>query len=130
MSRRELTILLSVILLCCFFIPMVEWQEFEMSGFNFILSSHTPNVKYILLTGPVSAALLMTEAIANRKNIFGRIKRIIPLFAMLCLFIICYRNDPQNFSLQNIGIGYWITLIVSILLIFTRQRSDMYYETT
>src|SRR5258705_9304758 len=126
MNRNELTVLLSSILLACFFLPVVQWDSFEMSGFNFVLSAHTPDTKYFLLLGPFSALILLLGSIYKKKYASKRnLARILPFFAAVILFIICYRENPDGFSFLNMDIGPWIALIASSLLILMKPRTQV-----
>jgi hypothetical protein len=126
MNRKDLTILLSAILLVCFFIPNVEWDSFEMSGFNFVISSNTPDTKYILLLGPFSALFLLAGAFNNKDYAFSRnLMRLIPFFTMIILFVICYREAPGDFSLRDVDLGCWIALIASLLLFFVKPKAQV-----
>lgn len=124
MNRNELTILLSAILLTCFFLPIVEWDSFEMSGFNFVLSDHTPDTKYFLLLGPFSALLLLLGSIYKKNYASKRyLARSLPFLAAIMLFIICYRESPDGFSFRNLDIGSWIALIASSLLVIMKPQT-------
>jgi len=126
MNRNELTILLSAILLACFFLPVVQWDSFEMSGFNFVLSDHTPDTKYFLLLGPFSALILLLGSIYKKRYASKQnLARSLPLFAAVLLFVICFRQSPDGFSFLNMDIGSWTALIVSLLLILMRPRSTV-----
>lgn len=116
MNRKEQITGLYFILLACFFIPYMEWDSFEMSGFNFILSSHTPDAKYILLLIPFSALLVFSKV----KNTM--LPRYIPLCAAIILFIVCYKEASEKNIFRVLDYGYWITLAVSLLLIFVEPE--------
>ena len=118
MNRNELTILLSAILLACFFLPVVEWDSFEMTGFNFVLSDHTPDTKYFLLLGPFSALNLLFGAIYKKKYASKlNLTVSLPFQTVIMLFVICYTESPDGFSFRNMDIGCWIAFIASMLLI-------------
>lgn len=116
MSKKELTIFLYCILLACFFIPYAEWDYFEMSGLNFVLSSHTPDTKYILLLIPFSALFFLLKAVN------GKLTRYIPFCTAIILFIICYTATSDKSIWQIMDYGYWITLIASLLLVFVKPE--------
>lgn len=126
MNRKDLTMILSAILLACFFIPNVEWDSFEMSGFNFVVSDHTPDTKYILLSGPFAALFLLAAAINNNEYVLSSsLMRCIPFFATIISFIICYGKAPAGFSLGNMDIGSWIALVTSLLLVFVKPKAQV-----
>jgi len=112
MKRKELITGLYFILLACFFIPFMKWDSFEMSGFNFIVSSHTPDAKYILLLIPFSALFVFSKARD------ARLIRYIPLCAAIIVFIICYKEASEKNIFRVLDYGYWITLVASLVLIF------------
>jgi hypothetical protein len=124
MNRNELTILLSAILLACFFLPVVEWDSFEMSGFNFVLSTHTPDTKYFLLVGPFSALFLLLGSIYKKNYAYKQnLARSLPFLGAIMLFVICYRENPDGFSFRNMDIGFWIAFIASFLLVSIKPQT-------
>ena len=120
MTRKDLIASLFFILLACFFIPFVEWDSFEMSGMNFVLSSHTPDTKYILLLIPGSALFVLSKVIR------GKDIRYIPFCVAILLFIICYSEKSDKGILQIMDYGYWITLFASLLLFFVKPDVKQY----
>ena len=120
MNKKTLTTVLFFILLSCFFIPLAEWDSFEMSGMNFVLSSHTPDTKYILLVIPVSALFVLLKAIKGEKL------RYLPFCISIFLFIICNSEPSDKNILQIMDYGFWITLIISLLLIFIKPEVRQY----
>ncbi len=115
MNKNDVVTVLFSILLVCFFIPFIGWDSYEMSGFNFILSSNTPDVKYILLLIPLSALLGLSKAINERQI------RYIPLCISVGLFIICFANgSKENPIWKVLDYGYWITLVTSLILVFVK----------
>ena len=72
MRRKNITLVLSFAVFCSFFMPLFEWHSFEMSGFNYILSTHIPSYKYFLLLVPFSALVLFFGALDNENYLFGR----------------------------------------------------------
>jgi hypothetical protein len=124
MNRNELTILLSAILLACFFLPIVQWDSFEMTGFNFVLSDHTPDTKYFLLLGPFSALILLLGSVYKKRYATKiNLARSLPFISAIILFIICYKESPDGFSFRNMDIGCWIALIASSLLISVKPQT-------
>jgi len=120
MNRKELITALYIILLGCFFIPFVEWDSFEMSGMNFVLSSHTPGTKYILLLIPISALFFLSKAV-KAKNL-----RYIPICTAIFLFIICNTATSEKGIFQVMDYGFWIILITSLLLLFIEPKAKQY----
>ena len=120
MNKSTLTTILFFILIACFFIPIVEWNSFEMSGMNFVLSSQTPDTKYILLLIPASSLLVLSKLIKAKEL------RYIPLCVAIILFVICYMETSEKAVLQIMDYGYWIMLMASLLLVFVKKEVKRY----
>ena len=135
MKRKTATKILSVAILSSFFLPVFEWHSFEMTGPNYILSTHIPFYKYILLLMPVSALLLFVGSI-NDNYLFNRkMLSLVPLFTLLFISIMRFTNensensfyDKEN-SFSTLGIGFWLALFFSILLILTKGEKKTTYQ--
>jgi hypothetical protein len=120
---KEQTILFSAILLASFFLPIVEWDSFEMSGLNFVLSAHTPGTKYILLLGPFCALFLLLGAIYYNGYAFSQnLVRWLPFITSVIFVVICYKEAPGSFTWRDIYLGGWINLAASLLLIYAGPK--------
>ena len=125
MNRNDLTITLSAILLACFFIPVVQWDSYEMSGMNFILSDFTPDTKYIFLICPGSCFILLLGTLSRTKWATERnILRVLPLLSVIILFVICFSENPGGSSFSHMDMGAWGGLIGSFQLAFMNLRTE------
>lgn len=120
MNKSSLITILFSILLICFFIPLVKWNSWEMSGMNFILSSQTPDTKYILLLIPISLLLILL------KTVKGKDIRFIPFCAAIILFITCYSETSEKGVFDVMEYGYWIMLVASLALVFVKPVLKRY----
>ena len=134
MNKKTVTLVLSFALLSSFFLPLFEWHSFEMSGLNYILSTHIPSYKYFLLLIPVSS-LLLFFGVLNDENYFFSRKLLSwgSLLALVFIFILRYmngdleNNSPANDTVfSNITYGFWLALSFSILLVFVNGKIKLH----
>ena len=129
MDRKIVIILLSVTLFSIFFIPLFEWHSFEMSGLNYILSSHIPPYKYFLLLIPLSTLFLFFGALDNESYFLGRKLLVrLPLLSILIVSIMRYfTRDSQDIFSDNgkVLLGFWLTLFFSLLLVILKPKGKL-----
>jgi len=136
MNRRAATLILSIALSGSFFMPLFEWNSFEMSGVNYILSTHIPSYKYFLLLVPFSALFLFFSEISDEYYFFSRrLISCLPLPALIFILIMdsVNRSSEAGFSenvnfFSNIDSGFWLSLIFSLLLLFTNGKKKTEYR--
>ena len=124
MGKKTTRKFLSFCIGISFFLPIFEWHSFEMSGLNFILSSHTESYKYLLLLVPVPAFLLLTEMQNEHVMLFSaKALSVLPLIGIVLTLISMYIDERSElffygngnvFSIVNIG--FWSVMIFSSLL--------------
>jgi hypothetical protein len=125
MDRKMLTIILGLALVGCFFLEY--WAG--MSGFDFVKGEGNDWQKYIWGLIPLAGLLLFIGALNNGNYILGRgFLSWLPLLALIYLLII----SPMihGMSTGNVfkalgkgyGIGLWITIGVSLVLVFYNPR--------
>lgn len=121
MGRKIWTILLSVALIGCLFVPL--GKEGDASAFD-IFKNGMGGVwqNYVWLAIPLSAVLLLIGALNNGIYFLGRgIWTILPLLAILFIIGWPYLNGVKldiSALIKTFGIGMWGLLGVSVLLAF------------
>jgi hypothetical protein len=136
MYRKTVLMILCVVLFSSFFLPLFEWNSFEMNGLNYILSTHIPTYKYILLLVPFSAVSVFFSAASDENNFFNRrLISWIPFPALVFLLIMNSRSQnpetgfPVNNNIfSNVEIGFWLALIFSFLLVFIKGKKETQYR--
>ncbi len=136
MKKETVITILSVGVFSSFFLPVFEWNSFEMSGPNYILSTHIPFYKYFLLLIPFCASFLFCGSLNNGNYLFNkRFLLWIPLLSLLLISFMRYKNgDFENSFSDNgkdfstIDIGFWLMLCLSFALILVRDRRKTYPE--
>jgi len=136
MKRRSATLILSIALSGSFFMPLFEWHSFEMSGLNYILSAHIPSYKYFLLLVPFSSLFLFFSEISDEYYFFSRrLISCLPLPTLIFILIMdsVNRSSEAGFSenvnfFSNIDSGFWLSLIFSLLLLFTNGKKKTEYR--
>ena len=133
MNRKIVTIILSLGLIGCFFLPYLKDIDTVASGFKIVTSPIGPDagrgvivVKYIWLLIPVSSLILLIGALNNGNYFLGRfIWACLPILTILAflgkIYIDGKRADaiPSISEVANmIGYGLWITLGLSLILVF------------
>ena len=141
MDRKTVTIVLALALIGCFFLPYLQYGPVNASGFD-LLTAPTNNgadrglliMKYIWIMIPVAGIMLLIGALNNGNYFLGRvIWAFLPLLTLLFVVVQIFRDAKRigaNISISelamNMGIGFWITLGLSLLLAFywPRQKHE------
>jgi hypothetical protein len=133
MSRKNITLVLSFAVFSSFFMPLFEWHSFEMSGLNYILSTHIPSYKYFLLLIPFSSVILFFGALNDENYLFSRnLMSVLPFLVSIFVLVMKYLTREPGSSdnlFSEIDLGFWMVLGFSVLLIFTKgkERIPQYY---
>jgi hypothetical protein len=136
MKRKTATKILSLIIVSSFFLPLFEWHGFEMTGLNYILSSHIPSYKYFLLLSPFAALLIFFDTLDERSFFFNsKIFSWIPLvsLALICIMRLLNVNAENSFYdndtyFSTINFGFWLMLSFSILLVIVNDSKRLFYQ--
>ena len=127
MTRKIITLLLSSALFSSFFMPLFDWHSFEMSGLNYILSTHIPSYKYFLLLIPFSAAILFFGALDDEnyllsRNLMCALPFLISIFVLVMRYLTREPGSGDNVFFE-IDFGFWMVLAFSLLLMFTKGKN-------
>jgi hypothetical protein len=108
MDKKIITLVLSLAILSSFFMPLFEWHSFEMSGLNYILSTHISPYKYFLLLIPLSATFLFYGTLNEENYLFNRkLLSWMPLLTLLFIFIMRYiTGDSENSFTREMNWSY------------------------
>ncbi len=137
MRKKNLTLILAVILIICFFLPYFSYASFQASGYDIVFGkgggmsgATSSSERYIWLVLPVSALLLVVDALLDlsiRDNLFFM------LFPLIGLLYIAFRiwaagaevsggASPSVGDLMHVmGYGYWISVVAAVILPFTKD---------
>lgn len=126
MKSKNITLLLSLAITACFFMPLFEWHDFEMSGMNYILSAHIPDHKYFLLLIPFSTVALFFGALNNEnyllsRNILSAIPFLVSIFSLL-MKCLTYNSSYEGNVFSEVDLGFWMMLGSSLLLMFVKGK--------
>ena len=131
MDRKTVAIILALALIGCFFLPYLQYGPVTASGFDLLTA---PNIsgadkgllimKYIWIMIPVAGIMLLIGTLNNGNFFLGRgIWVFLPLLTLLFVMAMIFRDAKKtgtNISVselaKNMGIGFWITLGLSLLL--------------
>ena len=118
MDKKMLTIVLSVVLIGCFFLPYFKFMGMGASGYDMVFSGGGNWEKYILLLIRVPALLLLLGALNIGNYIGGRtLWTWLPLLTILYYII---RMVVEGLAVGDLfkvlGIGLWISLAASLVL--------------
>jgi hypothetical protein len=136
MKRKISTLILSGLLLASFFVPFVKWENFTMSGFDFVVSSYPPDIKYILLLVPGCALCLLVSALIDGATIINsKLLLRVPLIALILLFFVLYSTAENRIALGSSNPlyvffpGFWAALTISLILPnFRKKHSNLLYK--
>jgi asparagine N-glycosylation enzyme membrane subunit Stt3 len=126
MDRKIWTILLSIALLVCLFLPISNVGK--SSAFD-IFKNGMGGIwqNYIWLLIPVAALLLLIGALNNGSYFLSRgFLTLLPFLAILFILVIWPLMESVKLDfgamIKGFGIGMWGLVIVSILLAFIHPR--------
>jgi hypothetical protein len=136
MNRKTITLILSFAIFSSFFTPLFDWHSFEMSGLNYILSTHIPSHKYFLILIPLSTSFLFFGALNDEKYFFSRqLLSWAPLLTLLFVFLLRYINGNAENGFSDDGnvfsktdFGFWLTLSFSFLLVLAKGKRKVQYS--
>lgn len=127
MDKKMLTIILSVVLIGCFFLAYLSFMGAGISGYDMVFSGGSGGKgdweKYILLLIPVSGVLLLIGALTGN-YIGGRtIWTWLPLLTIVYYLVrMVIEGAPVGDLFKVIGIGLWVSLAASLVLAFYNPK--------
>jgi hypothetical protein len=129
MRNNNSIMVLAAFLIIAFFTPFLKWDDFTMSGFDFVVSDLTPKVKYILVIVPLIGLYLVVSSMLDSQIKHSKYILSIPLSAIVLMYLALEINSSNRVLLGTnpFGIsflGTWIAVIVSYLLIKTGSRKE------
>ena len=129
-----ITLILGLALVGCFFLPYIDAGFFgKATGFNLVFPKGGPTgeswERFIWLVIPIAGLLLFLGALGNENYFLGRgFLSWLPLLALLYMIIVGPMihgeaiKDVFKSLGQSYGIGLWITIGVSLVLVFYNPR--------
>jgi hypothetical protein len=129
MNRKKITLVLSFGVFSSFFMPLFEWHSFEMSGLNYILSTHIPSYKYFLLLIPFSSVVLFFGALDDENYLFNRnlmsaLPFLVSIFVLVMRYLTRERGSSDN-VFSEVDFGFLMVLGFSVLLMFTKDKEGI-----
>ncbi|MFZ9386432.1 MAG: hypothetical protein ACO25B_01000 [Chitinophagaceae bacterium] len=127
MNRKNLTIILGVLLIGSFFLPLGSVNNTTpldiVKGPSYGSELEAYLLKYLWLAIPLSGLFLVIGALNNGNYILGRgIWAFLPLICLLYLFIRPLSLLGGRFDIggliKGLGVGTWIALVASLVLAF------------
>ena len=124
MDKKMLTIVLSIVLIGCFFLPYFKFMGAGASGYDIVFAGGGKAEKYLWLLIPIPAVLLLIGALNNGNYIGGRTIWIwLPLLTILYHLIRMVIDGAAIGDLfKVIGLGLWISLAASLVLAFYNPK--------
>lgn len=139
MDKKTIAIILAVLLIVAFFLPYVVVKEADISisGYKAIFGKGglfgTKGVTiYLILLVPIGAIVALISAVSDdTNNSYGT---WMPLVGIIYLTIMMYvemnkgariaggASIPISTYIGVLGVGYWITLVASVLLPINNSR--------
>jgi hypothetical protein len=130
MERKTIICLLTFALLASFFFPIFNWNSYDMSGPNYILSDFTPSYKYFLISIPLISIIILLDAWYNENLMFTRRLVWIPLLVLLIVFTLSAIIEGFRNVLAASEVGFWMILLASLSLGFvaTKRRTSEFID--
>jgi hypothetical protein len=134
MDRKMVTLILSLALVGCFFLPYIDLGYFgKVNGFNIVFPKDGGGEgweRYIWLLIPVAGILLVFGALSNENYFLGRgFLSWLPLLALIFCLIVSPMihgaaiGDVFKTLGKGYGVGLWITIVASLILAFYNPRA-------
>lgn len=123
MNKKMVTIILAIALIAGFFLPYMSFLGQGISGFDMVKGGGKADV-YILALSPVAAILLLIGALNDGKYTPSRgILAILALVGVLYLVIrLVIEGGDIGGLIKLLGIGYWISLVAALGLVFYNPK--------
>lgn len=130
MSKKNLTILLSIALIIAFFFPFVSSGSYNFSAFDIVFDrveglGQGGKSLYVSLLVPLGALLLLIGAVTNDHFTRSGFVLWMPLIGVLYLVVMLYINGSEALTVSELigwlSYGFWISLIAAIILPFLKR---------
>lgn len=130
MSKKNLTIILSIVVIAAFFLPFIKVGPYSFSAFDYALGRVEglelgSKFLFISFLIPIGAILLLWGAFANDPFTKSGFVLWMPLIGTLYLIVMLYVRGSSDLTVSELiswlGYGFWILLGASIILLFTRR---------
>jgi hypothetical protein len=136
MSKKSISIILSLAIIAAFFLPYLSDGSESFSGMNIIFGNaefeglHRSGSNLLVsLLIPLGALFILIGAFSNDSFTSMGIVRWLPLIGVVYLVVMLYiRATSGDVGDTSIGefiaifaYGFWITLVASVVLLFTKS---------
>lgn len=128
MNKKNLTILLSIVLIIAFFFPFISSGTYNFSAFDIVfdrVEGQGGKSLYISLLVPLGALLLLIGAITNDNFTRSGFVLWMPLIGVLYLVVMLYINGSEALTVSELigwlSYGFWISLLAAIILLFLKR---------
>lgn len=134
MSKKNLSVILSLAIIAAFFLPYLSDGSESFSGMNIIFGNaefeglhRSGSALLVSLLIPLGGLLTLVGAFSNDNSAMGGLARWMPLIGVIYLVVMLYiRATSGDVGDTSIGefiavfaYGFWITLASSVILLFT-----------
>jgi hypothetical protein len=106
MEKKTIIGLLTLALLASFFFPIFNWNSYDMSGPNYILSDFTPGYKHLLVLIPLICIIVLLDCWYNDKLIFTHRLIWIPVSALIIVFALSSAAEGFRNVLAMTEVGF------------------------
>jgi len=126
MNRKMLTMILGALLVLGFFLPYVSMGPFSASGFDIIKGGGKAD-RFVLLLAPIAGLLLIAGAVNSEKYMPSRgmlaLLALVGVVYLVVRFMMDSKGGGMGELFKMLGVGYWIALASSIVLLVYNPKS-------
>ncbi len=130
MSKKNLSVILSIVLIAAFFLPFISFGSYNFSAFDYALGrveGLEQNSKFLFISFliPIGALLILLGSFSNDPFSNSGLVMWMPLIGTLYLVVMLYVRGSSDLTVSELigwlGYGFWILLAASIILLFTKR---------
>jgi len=140
MTKKNVHLLLAIVLLVCFFLPYISFPGFTMNGFQTVFGKSgaegigSGRLLFACLLIPIGAIMILLSSWTEKRSTLQDYVFWMPLVGVLVLTVVLYlqMNKGARLAGGDLGVSYylnlwgyglWITLIAAIGVVVNEKAN-------